>query len=76
MDAIAAYGRKLGVQLIGHNETAGGVPNYESQLEAAMVLYERHGMTIVKSGYVRHSGDIIDENGEREWFRRPVHGAP
>lgn len=68
MDAIAAYGRKLGVQLIGHNETAGGVPNYESQLEAAMALYERHGMTIVKSGYVRHSGDIIDENGAREWF--------
>jgi len=68
MDAVTAYGRRLGIQLIGHNETAGAVPNYESQLEDAMRLYETHGVTVVKTGYVRHSGDIIDENGGREWF--------
>jgi alpha-glucosidase len=54
--------------LIGHNETAGAVPNYEAQLEDAMHLYENHGVSIVKTGYVRHSGDIIDQSGGREWF--------
>ncbi len=68
IDAITAYGRKLGVMLIGHNETAGAVPNYESQLEDAMRLYHSKGMTIVKTGYVQHSGDIVDENGGHEWF--------
>jgi alpha-glucosidase len=68
MDAVVAYGKRLGVQLIGHNETAGAVPNYETQLEDALRLYENHGVTIDKTGYVRHSGDIIDEKGEREWF--------
>ncbi|MES1156775.1 MAG: glycoside hydrolase family 97 catalytic domain-containing protein, partial [Alphaproteobacteria bacterium] len=43
MDAIAAYGRARDVRLIGHNETAGAVENYERQLEAAMTLYEQHG---------------------------------
>jgi alpha-glucosidase len=68
MDAVVAYGKRLGVQLIGHNETAGAVPNYEAQLENAMRMYERHGVTIVKTGYVRHSGDIVDQSGGREWF--------
>jgi len=54
--------------LIGHNETAGAVPNYEAQLEDAMRMYESHGVSIVKTGYVRHNGDIIDRNGGREWF--------
>jgi alpha-glucosidase len=68
MDAVVAYGKRLGVQLIGHNETAGAVPNYEAQLEDALRMYEKHGVTIDKTGYVRHSGDIIDEKGGREWF--------
>src|SRR4030081_2461341 len=67
MDAVVAYGRGLGVKLIGHNETGGAVPNYEAQLEDAMRLYENHGVSVVKTGYVRHSGDIIDQNGGREW---------
>jgi alpha-glucosidase len=68
MDEVVAYGRRLGVKLIGHNETAGAVPNYEAQLEDAMRLYENHGVSAVKTGYVRHSGDIIDQSGGREWF--------
>jgi alpha-glucosidase len=68
LDEVVAYGRRLGVKLIGHNETAGAVPNYEAQLEDALRLYETHGVPIVKTGYVRHSGDIIDSNGGREWF--------
>jgi len=68
MEAVAAYGKRLGVQLIGHNETAGAVSNYEVQLEDAMRMYERYGVTVVKTGYVRHSGDIVDQSGGREWF--------
>lgn len=68
LGAVVAYGRGLGVKLIGHNETAGAVPNYEAQLEDAMRLYENHGVSVVKTGYVRHSGDIIDASGSREWF--------
>lgn len=68
MAAITAYGRKLGVKLIGHNETGGGVVNYEDQLEDAMKLYESAGVSVVKTGYVRHAGDIVDRNGGLEWF--------
>jgi alpha-glucosidase len=66
--AITAYGKAKGVKLIGHNETGGGVPNYESQLEDAMKLYEGVGVSTVKTGYVRHSGDIIDQDGGHQWF--------
>ena len=65
---ITAYGKARGVYLIGHNETAGAVPNYERQLEAAMTLYEKVGIPVVKTGYVHHSGDIVDDNGGLQWF--------
>jgi len=65
---ITAYGKTKGVRLIGHNETAGGIPNYEAQLEPAMKLYSAMGMSQVKTGYVHHSGDILDAEGGRHWF--------
>ncbi|MES1198807.1 MAG: glycoside hydrolase family 97 protein [Pseudomonadota bacterium] len=72
MDAIAAYGRARDVRLIGHNETAGAVENYERQLEAAMTLYEQHGVRTVKTGYVRPNGSIErtlpDGTIGHEWF--------
>jgi len=66
--AIAAYGRSKGVKLIGHNETGGAVPNYEAQLDAAMKLYQDAGVSAVKTGYVKNSGDIADGQGGRQWF--------
>ncbi|MES2443424.1 MAG: glycoside hydrolase family 97 protein [Pseudomonadota bacterium] len=66
--AITAYGKAKGVKLIGHNETGGAVVNYEDQLDDAMKLYERAGVSAVKTGYVRHSGDILDRAGGRQWF--------
>lgn len=68
IEAITAYGKAKGVKLIGHNETGGGVPNYAAQLEDAMKLYQRVGVSVVKTGYVKHSGDIVDEQGGRQWF--------
>jgi alpha-glucosidase len=68
INAITAYGKSKGVKLIGHNETGGGVPNYEAQLDDAMKLYQSVGVSVVKTGYVKHSGDIIDQAGGKQWF--------
>ncbi len=70
--AIARYGRERGVRLIGHNETAGAVENYERQLESALTLYASNGMRTVKTGYVRPNGSIertlADGSIGHEWF--------
>jgi alpha-glucosidase len=58
MKAITDYGRKLGVALIGHNETAGALENYQRQMEAGFAQYERFGVPAVKTGYVRDNGTI------------------
>lgn len=58
--AVAAYAKAKGVQLIGHNETAMGIDNYERQLDSAFALYKRLGITSVKTGYV---GDKM-KNGD------------
>ena len=60
------------MRLIGHNETAGAVENYERQLDAAMALYEANGVSVVKTGYVKPSGSIertlADGTMGHEWF--------
>ncbi|WP_420606907.1 glycoside hydrolase family 97 protein [Novosphingopyxis sp.] len=68
IDEIAKYGKQRGVKLIGHHETGGAVENYERQMNDAFDLYQRNGVAIVKTGYVRHSGDIVDADGGLEWF--------
>jgi alpha-glucosidase len=50
--AVAAYARERGVRLIVHNETSGGIQNYERQLDSAFTLYRWLGLNAVKSGYV------------------------
>jgi alpha-glucosidase len=49
---VAAYARQRGVRLIVHNETSGGIENYERQLDSAFALYRSLGLDAVKSGYV------------------------
>jgi alpha-glucosidase len=68
LPGLSAYARSKGVRLIGHHETAGAVANYEDQLEDAFSLYQRLGVPIVKTGYVRHSGTIADRAGGLQWF--------
>jgi alpha-glucosidase len=51
LEAVARAADSLGVELIGHHETGGNVPMYEAQLEDALALYARHGVTSVKTGY-------------------------
>jgi alpha-glucosidase len=52
LKAVAAYAKEKGVRLIVHNETSGGIQNYERQLDSAFALYRSLGLDAIKSGYV------------------------
>jgi alpha-glucosidase len=52
LPAVAAYAKGKGVRLIVHNETSGGIQNYERQLDSAFALYESLGLDAIKTGYV------------------------
>jgi alpha-glucosidase len=52
LKGLAAYARGKGVHLIVHNETSGGIQNYERQLDSAFALYQSLGLDAIKSGYV------------------------
>ncbi len=52
LPAVAKYAQSKGVKIIVHNETSGGIVNYERQLEAAFALYHSLGLDAIKSGYV------------------------
>jgi alpha-glucosidase len=49
---VARYAREKGVELIVHNETSGGIENYERQLDSAFALYRSLGVHAIKTGYV------------------------
>jgi alpha-glucosidase len=49
---LAAYAKSKGVGLIAHNETSGGIENYERQMEDAYKLYQSLGIHAIKTGYV------------------------
>jgi len=52
LPGVAAYARQKGVKLIVHNETSGGLANYERQLDSAYTLYRSLGVDAIKTGYV------------------------
>ena len=56
-------------RLIVHNETSGGIENYERQLDSAFALYHSLGLDAIKSGYV------TDTDGGGHSHHSPVHGA-
>ncbi|MET0498951.1 MAG: glycoside hydrolase family 97 protein [Steroidobacteraceae bacterium] len=70
--AITSYAVGKGVSLIGHNETAGAIANYEAQMEAGFAQYAKHGVHAVKTGYVKPNGTIqrvvSDGTVQNEWF--------
>ncbi len=55
---LVDYARSKGVRLIAHNETSGGIQNYEKQMEEAYALYHSLDINTIKSGYVQHSRGI------------------
>jgi alpha-glucosidase len=52
LEEVAAYARSKGVEIIAHNETSGGLANYERQMDGAFALYRSLGIRAIKSGYV------------------------
>ena len=76
--AIAAYARQKGVRLIVHNETSGGIQNYERQLDSAFALYRSLGLDALKTGYVT---DLTSEGHSHysqfmvQHYRRVIEAA-
>ena len=64
-DEVTEYGRRLDppAAMTSHNETAGGITNYERQLDDdpnPFADYEERGIRSIKTGYVADSGVTID----------------
>ena len=51
--ALAKYAESKGVGLIAHNETSGGIENYERQMDSAYAFYASLGIHAIKTGYGR-----------------------
>ncbi len=51
MDSIVNYAQSKNIQLIGHHETGGNIPYYESVLDSAFAWYAARGVNVVKTGY-------------------------
>jgi alpha-glucosidase len=78
LPSVAAYAKEKGVRLIVHNETSGGIQNYERQLDSAFALYQSLGLDALKTGYVT---DTTAE-GHSHWsqymvrhYRRVIEAA-
>ena len=72
IDALARYGAAKGVHIVGHHETGCAVSHYESQLDASMAFAKRHGVDVIKTGYVCDAGQIERQDAKggavtREW---------
>lgn len=59
IERITSYAREKGVEVIGHHETGGNIPNYEKQLEHAIKWYTDLGVHNLKTGY---AGGMPDGN--------------
>lgn len=76
--AVAAYAREKGVRLIVHNETSGGIQNYERQLDSAYARYRSLGLDAIKTGYVT---DLTSEGHSHysqfmvQHYRRVIEAA-
>lgn len=51
MDAVLAYAKEKGIKLIGHHETGGNIPHYESVLDTALQYLSSRGIHDLKTGY-------------------------
>lgn len=56
LETVTAHAQRRGVTLIGHHETSAHAAHYEDQLDDALDLYARLGVTAIKTGYVADGG--------------------
>ena len=61
-DAVMAYAREKGVQMVIHNETAANTVNYFAQIDDAYAKYQAAGMHYIKTGNVNLLMDGIEEH--------------
>lgn len=64
MKEISAYAAQKGIQIIGHHETGGNIPNYERQMEEAMKWYTDYGVHNLKTGYAGGFPDGHSHHGQ------------
>jgi alpha-glucosidase len=75
---VARYARQRGVKLIVHNETSGGIANYERQMDSAFALYRSLGLDALKTGYVT---DLVGQGHSHysqfmvDHYRRVIEAA-
>ena len=69
LEEVCRYAKEKGTTLIGHNETAGGVRNYEAQMDSAFALYHKLGINTVKTGYVNKLLDGKELHGSQYGVR-------
>lgn len=71
LQEVTDYAKQNSVKLIGHHETSGSVTNYRNQMQQAYDLYQKNGVSQIKTGYVADGGHIkrIDDKGRaiNEW---------
>jgi alpha-glucosidase len=78
IDKITSYGKSKGVKLIGHHETGAASINYENQMEEAFKLYEKLGVSCVKTGYVGSRLDKKERHSSQygvRHFRKVIETA-
>ncbi len=56
IEEVVAYGKKHGVEIVGHHETSAAVATYEKHMDKAYAFYNKVGVKSIKTGYV---GEII-----------------
>ncbi|MEO5903563.1 MAG: glycoside hydrolase family 97 catalytic domain-containing protein, partial [Gemmatimonadaceae bacterium] len=69
LPGLAKYAQSKGVRIIVHNETSGGVDNYERQMDSAFSMYHNLGLDAIKSGYVT---DTLS-GGDSHYSQRAVN---
>lgn len=71
LEEVTGYAKQRSVKLIGHHETSGSVTNYRNQMKQAYDLYQKNGVSQIKTGYVADGGHIkrFDDKGQaiNEW---------
>ncbi len=69
LEEVTRYAASKGVSLIGHHETGGATLNYESQMDSAFALYNKYGVSVVKTGYVSPLLDGKERNSSQYGVR-------
>lgn len=78
IETITDYAARKGVELIGHHETGADTKNYEAQLEEAFAYYRKHGVRVVKTGYVNvlmDGKELHDSQYGVRHYRRVIETA-